>query len=649
MSFFSNPMKAIKSSLGGIGGGVIGNMIVPGIGGIVGGALGQGSQNAARGKSFGAGVLKGGLMGGGLPVTGSLLGGLLEKKRRPQNNESANKKFSLFRSTDKKPPAKSSDFLANEQLAEKLRNQIYRDQLALNSSNFPVYRGETSAPMSQLTEKARMLREEDRGKPLPYSKKIETLLKKEGTGFSPEQTSELLNILNKGNTQDRNQVLERLNKQFGNNYGLESERIARLEGKLAKDTARSDQSAAANFNKLNQEFADVENRRNMDVARAFNDAGQQKGMRRNALIEQLEDFGNQEHALRNLQNKAKRDAFDEEVSMPQRKIVSATRGLNNLGPEDDHPSKTAIRNKELQRIQNAYNAPYLNYPGQRVVGMQPESIEAMNNAGSINPKFRDAYYAQRKGIEKHAMNNSLPDQVFNNIPGALDPLLNNLDHLSRQQLKKESKSIAGKHVRLGSYGSGSHKAETERTLRDILNRVRQEREGALSGVAKGEASLATRKEQTGLTKHKMMDLLGSQQFGNTLDQNRHLNDLGWTKRSNRQAEENEALKNWYAQMQHSMGGTDITGYENLAKQYDTDLSSLFKRPQNYNENANAFNQYRNASRQQLTDPASRKQLEEWEEQQRRALMNGGYDPQYGYSPTNLKGQAYALARATPVY
>lgn len=561
----------------------------------------------------------------------------------------ANNIFNSSIEAPKPVPQKSSEFLANAHLSDRLRNQLYRDQLALNSSNYPVYKGETTAPMSQLTEKARMLREEGRNKPAPYSKKVENLLKKETTGFSPDQTTQLLNILNRGNDTDKNLILQRLNKQFGSNYGYENLRSDKLGDKLSRDTAKSSENAKANFNMLNKEFADVEARRNMDLARAFHDAGQQKGMRRNALIEQLEDFGNQEHALRNLQNRAKRDAFDEEVSMPQRRIVSATRALNALGPEDDHPSKTAIRNKELQRIQNAYNAPTLRYPGQRVIGMQPETIEAMNRTGAINPKDRDTYYGKRKAIERNAMNNSLPDQVFNAIPEAVNPLMSNLDYLTRQQLKKQSKEIAGKHVRLGTYGSGVHKAETERSLREILNRVRQEREGALTGVTKGEASLATRREQTGLTKHKMMDLLASQQFGNTLDKNRELNQLGWTKRSNKQAEENEALKNWYAQMQHSMAGPDIAGYENLAKQYDTDLGSLFKKPQNYAENVKAFDQYKNLAKAQLGNPALKKQLEEWEEQQKLALMNGGYNPQYGFSQNNLKGQAYALAKATPVY
>ena len=72
--FFKNPWKAIRSSLGGAGGAIIGNMILPGIGGVIGGALGQGAQHAARGKSFGEGALKGAAIGSFTPSAASLLG-----------------------------------------------------------------------------------------------------------------------------------------------------------------------------------------------------------------------------------------------------------------------------------------------------------------------------------------------------------------------------------------------------------------------------------------------------------------------------------------------------------------------------------------------------------------------------------------------
>jgi hypothetical protein len=72
--FFNKPGKAIKSVLGGAGGAIIGNMLLPGVGGILGGALGQGLQHKSRGKSFGEGALKGGFMGAGLPTAAGLAG-----------------------------------------------------------------------------------------------------------------------------------------------------------------------------------------------------------------------------------------------------------------------------------------------------------------------------------------------------------------------------------------------------------------------------------------------------------------------------------------------------------------------------------------------------------------------------------------------
>lgn len=72
--FFKNPFKAIKSVLGGGAGAIIGNMVLPGIGGIIGGALGQGAQHAARGKNPLQGALKGAGMGAALPSVASILG-----------------------------------------------------------------------------------------------------------------------------------------------------------------------------------------------------------------------------------------------------------------------------------------------------------------------------------------------------------------------------------------------------------------------------------------------------------------------------------------------------------------------------------------------------------------------------------------------
>jgi hypothetical protein len=72
--FFNKPGKALRSIAGGAAGAVIGNMILPGVGGVIGGAIGQGVQHKMRNKSPWEGALKGGAMGASIPGLSSILG-----------------------------------------------------------------------------------------------------------------------------------------------------------------------------------------------------------------------------------------------------------------------------------------------------------------------------------------------------------------------------------------------------------------------------------------------------------------------------------------------------------------------------------------------------------------------------------------------
>lgn len=79
--FFDNPGKWLKGSLGGATGAIIGNMILPGIGGVIGGALGGAAGSKVRGRKdyMGAG-LRGAGMGAMLPSAASGLGSLTGSK-----------------------------------------------------------------------------------------------------------------------------------------------------------------------------------------------------------------------------------------------------------------------------------------------------------------------------------------------------------------------------------------------------------------------------------------------------------------------------------------------------------------------------------------------------------------------------------------
>ena len=72
---FSNPKKWFKSVAGPAAGVILGNMILPGIGGVIGGAFGGAAGSMVRGRNdMGQAMLRGGAMGAMLPTAASLAG-----------------------------------------------------------------------------------------------------------------------------------------------------------------------------------------------------------------------------------------------------------------------------------------------------------------------------------------------------------------------------------------------------------------------------------------------------------------------------------------------------------------------------------------------------------------------------------------------
>lgn len=72
---FSNPKKWFKSVAGPAAGVILGNMILPGIGGVIGGAFGGAAGSMVRGRNdMGQAMLRGGAMGAIAPTAASLAG-----------------------------------------------------------------------------------------------------------------------------------------------------------------------------------------------------------------------------------------------------------------------------------------------------------------------------------------------------------------------------------------------------------------------------------------------------------------------------------------------------------------------------------------------------------------------------------------------
>lgn len=503
------------------------------------------------------------------------------------------------------PPQK----LANEELLRNLQSKISSDQARLMSMGYPVYKGQTVAPMSAMTQNARAFRKEAMGKPAPKSGKVAQLLGKAKEGLNPEQTQNLLDMMRRG-TKSEELVLNRLNKEFGQNFGYEGQRAQRMQHKLGKDINHDLDMSQNNLRNLSRELETLEGKRNLHGAAALQRAGQLKEARREGLIGQLEEFGNQKHAFDNLKAQGQRDVFNEEMMAPYRKINQAQQALQGIDVEEMHPDKMAMQNQLLQKVNNAYNAPHVNYPGERVVSPTAETEASYALANQINPKYRDVFHNQRKDIERDILGENLASKAYRNLPEGLEPLMSNLDYLAKKQLKKETAQIAGKHTKLGTYGSGVHKGETEKALRDVMRKVQAEREGALLSGLRSEAKLAGKGQENALNEYNLMAELGNKEFQDILRNNYNLNKLGNTKWSNKQNEENENLKKWYGQLSYEwptlnnqlsgygyQGGRAagnnaiLSPYAELAKGYNTDLSSLFAQPALFNENQKALNEY----------------------------------------------------------
>lgn len=501
-----------------------------------------------------------------------------------------------------------TESLANEELLNRLQQQIYADRGRLQAGNQPIYTGKMISPMSSMTQNARNLRDKYANKQ-PKQEKIAHLLQREPKTFSPEQTRDMLNMLRRGDVSQQ-AILDRLQNQFGRNFGYEANRGNRIRGKIGKDIDQNIEMSKVNLKNASDELKALEGKRSTKGASHLQKEAGLKTARREALIKQLEDFGNQEHVLNNLKMQADKDAFEEERTAPFRKMDMASRALAGINPDEMHPDKMQLENQLLQKINNAYNQPYRQYPGQRVAGIEPETETSFNIAQQINPKYKDEFAADRKAIEQDILRNSISDKIYDKLPASVDPLIRNLDTLARKQLKTEARNIGGHYARQGTYGSEAHKMATEKALRDVLRKVQAEREGALLSGIKDQRDLIGQEEANNLNRYDLMGQQGAKEFGNILQENERLNKEGWRKRANKQGEANQAMQAWYGQLANewptlNQGPTyrnvAMGPFEDLAKSYNTDLTGLFGQPALFNENEKAFNAYQASENQKIKD------------------------------------------------
>lgn len=438
--------------------------------------------------------------------------------------------------------------LSLEELIEEGYKRIARDRARLSGTNYPAYQGKMIAPMSDLTQRARGLQEKFASKAAPFQKKIESVLSRKNAGISDDDIAKQLEFIKQGQQgYSQNNILGKLQKRFGAAY--DQNRAAGFNQKLGKDTDRGLAELGSNLRNIGGLSANLDRTRNQQTARALQELQAQKQGRRGDLVNSLQQFGSQKHALANMKSQASRNQFDQEVNSPYRKIDSLQQMLDTMsrGMEggDIHPDLEQSKFSELQKAIGLYDGTKGPYTGQLIADATPEMEVSQQLLGNLNPNFRDSMYDKRKSAVKNLLGKeSISKAVLERLPENIKGTVGQLEYAGKKRLKQDLSGIAQKYIKLGQHNSPQHIKSAEERAREINQAMLEQRNRLLEGTLKNDL---TQQHQSDIGMLKDLDIQGLQgqrEFGDVMGNIRNLNQLGTTKWKNNQADNEELYKNY---------------------------------------------------------------------------------------------------------
>lgn len=437
--------------------------------------------------------------------------------------------------------------LSLEELIEEGYKRIARDRARLAGSNYPAYRGKMIAPMSDLTQRARGLQEKFASKAAPFSKKIESVLNRKNVGIGDDDIAKQLEFIRQGQQgYSQNNILGKLQKKFGAAYN--PNRASGFNQKLGKDTERGLAEFGNNLRNIGGLSANLDRTRNQQTAKVFQELQAQKQARRGDLVSNLQQFGNQKHALANMKSQAMRNQFDQEVNAPYRKIDSLQQLLDSMsrGIENGiHPDLEQLKFSELQKAIGLYDGTKGPYTGQLIADATPEMEVSQQLLGNLNPNFRDSMYDKRKSAVKNLLGKeSVSKAVLDRLPENIKASVGQLEYAGKKRLKQDLSGIAQKYIKLGQHNSPQHIKSAEERAREINQAMLEQRNRLFENTLKNDL---TQQHQNDIGMLKDLDIQGLQgqrEFGDVMGNIRNLNQLGTTKWKNNQADNEELYKNY---------------------------------------------------------------------------------------------------------
>jgi len=437
-----------------------------------------------------------------------------------------------------------------EDISEELKKLLARNRGRLAGSNYPVYQGRTTVPMSSLTQRKRQLEEGFRNKRAPYSDKIESILNRPAQGFSQEQINSLLSRLEHGSQGvNENIGLKRLKKQFGENY---ANREARFASKGQKDINRMLPMSQRAFEDIGEQARNLNQGYNENLANSLNNLSLDKKGRREGLVSILGELGNQKHAHSAMVNSANRSTFDREVQEPYRKI-NLLEGLigrhgGRVDEDDDSPSADSIHSsnkKILEQGKRAYEAITPTYPGQLVAGLNGDIDASHSLAERLSPNYRDNFYDERKALRRDLIGReNIGTRAVNSLPEQISPREENLDYETKQLIKKAHGRINADNVARGVYGSQAHIGEMERAVREIIASSHNNRSNLFQSGLGDNLKRFNINDRNDINILESLSKFGSTEYNEILGKIKGLNEAGTNKWANEQSKLNSDYNNY---------------------------------------------------------------------------------------------------------
>jgi hypothetical protein len=449
--------------------------------------------------------------------------------------------------------------LAPQELLDEAAKILAKDQARLSSLSYPVYKGQTIAPMSSLTQRARTLKEDFAKKPAPYTKKLEKVLSRSNKGVLPISMARQLEMLKQGQSNfNTDTMLGTLRKQFRDSY---QPRAAKFQAKGQKDIGLGLGETSGSLSDIGRAGGVLEQSSNQQFAKTLQELQSQKEARREGLVGTLEQFGTQKHGHTNLVNQAQRNQFNEEAAEPYRRMEKLREALGPLSAnmESAHPDIQAQSGKDALQALRAYgvdvSAPIgrwgdartapATYNGQLMANLPPEILASHSTLEAMNPKFKDALYGKRKALlGQLMMDEGVGQKAMEAVPERMRGAVESLESEAKQKLKKDLAAINNEFIRANQYGSPQHMKAAEKRAREISKATLGERNKLLQESMKSELSLGHQGQLSNLRQLGLYGEHGQKEFGDTLSKIREMNKLGSTKWGNEQAENEDLYKNY---------------------------------------------------------------------------------------------------------